>query len=128
MSAEVTMRGDAEELLQLEESTLDKSKHYRFVQERRENISKKVAQGYEKVLRSVHGVRLLHEEKGAETADDLIRVGGDLVLMMCDKTTYNARRKKKAKLAQDRLGSTEKSFEERASRRGVKSLTGEQGE
>lgn len=126
--AEVESLGSAEDLVALDPTTLDKTKHYRFVQDRRENISKKKARGYEYVLRSEHGVRLLREDDDAGSADDLIRVGADLVLMMCDKAVYKERRKRIDRLTKDRLGSTEKAFGERARKRGVKSLTGDEGE
>lgn len=118
---------EAESAMLLDPDTLDKTKHYRFIQERRENLARRRAQGYELVLRSEHGVRLLSEALADESADDLIRVG-DAVLMMCDKNLFKERRNRLSRLATDRLGATEQSFQEGAKRKGVRSLTGEEGE
>lgn len=123
--AEVHDRGEIDAMLMLDPDTLDKEKHYRFCQERRENIARRRAQGYEPVLRSEHGVELLSEYQAlASTADDMIRVA-DTILLQCDKSIFNQRRKRIAQLATERLGGSEKSFRERASRRGVSTVSGE---
>lgn len=119
-----------DELLVLDPSSLDKTKHYRFVQERPGNLARLASKGYEFVSPKEHGVRLASESLLAElsvsNAEDRIRVG-DTVLMMCDKSKFNERRKQKAQLAQARL-STEKVFQDQARRRGVKPLVDEEGE
>lgn len=124
--AEVRDLSDVDAMLTLDPDTLDPEKHYRFCQERRENVARRTAQGYEPVLRSVHGVKMLaeYETAAATTADDLIRVG-DSFLMQCDKTRFKERRNRIGKLAAERLDGSEKSFKDRARRKGVETVTGE---
>lgn len=126
--AEVVSRENPEDTLYLDEETLDKTKHYRFVQERSSNIAKKRALGYEVVLRSETGVRLLTDgDEEKEPADDKIRVG-DTILMMVDKATFDARRKRIQNLAAARLSGVKKDFHNQARQIGVRSLEGEEGE
>lgn len=119
-----------DELLVLDTSSLDKTKHYRFAQERPGNLARMAAKGYEFVSPAEHGVRLASESLLAElsvsSAEDRIRVG-DTVLMMCDKSKFNERRRQKAGLAQARL-STEKVFQNEARRRGVRTVIDDEGE
>jgi hypothetical protein len=107
--------------IELDPASLDKGKHYRWVQDRSENIQKRRAQGYEVVLRS-EGVRLLYEEEKKETADDLLRVG-DTVLMACRKEDAKKRLKATQELSQNRLGAVENAFQGTARRKGVRSIT-----
>ncbi len=122
--AEVYSREDPQDAMALEPSTIDVNKHYRFCHPR--NLARRKSQGYEVVLRSESGVRLLNEDDSVTTADDLVRVG-DLVLMACEKKRFNQRRQQIAKLARDRLGSSEQNFEARARKRGVRPLTDDEG-
>lgn len=124
---EVTELVGAEEITRLDPDTLDPTKVYRFLQERRENLARKQALGYELVRRSETSVRLIHEEDGEGSADDLIRVG-DTVLAMIDKTKYNSRRRQVQNLSAARLGAKEASFKSQAQKRGVRTVTGEEGE
>lgn len=132
MSASVEDRADPQETVLLDPDSLDNSKHYRFIQERPNNVAKRIQQGYEVVLRSEHGVRLLSDEldtpeEETKTADDKVRVG-DTILMMCDKDLYDERRKGATRLANARLGATEEQFRQQARRRGVRSLIDDEGE
>ena len=126
--ASVEDRSESEALLLLDPDTLDPAKHYRFVQFRTENLTRRRLQGYEVVLRSEHGVKLQTDGMLAEdTADDQIRVA-DTVLMMCDKKLFAERRRRNAVLARDRLGATESSFEDSARRKGVRPIRDNEGE
>lgn len=123
--AEVVSREDPQDALALDEETLDPDKHYRFCAQR--NIGRRKAQGYEVVLRSDTGVRLLNEDDAVKSSDDLIRVG-DLVLMACSKARFKERRKKLRELTRGRLGSVEQNFKERARKRGAQPLIDNEGE
>lgn len=123
--AEVIDRQEPDEAMALDSETLDPGKHYRFCHPR--NMARRKSQGYEVVLRSESGVRLRSDDDSVKTADDLIHFG-NLILMSCDKKYFYARRQRVAKLAHDRLSSSEKQFEARAKKRGVRSLTDDEGE
>lgn len=120
--AEVTSMEDPQDLFQLDSETLDPSLHYRFCHSR--NHAKRRAQGYELVLRSESGIKLLNEDERVKSTDDLIRIG-NLFLMACQKEKFQQRRQKVDQISRDRLKSSEKGFEARAKKRGVRSLTGE---
>lgn len=127
--AEVHERLDPQDALALDESTLDPNLHYRFVHPR--NMAKRKVQGYEVVLRSESGVRLMSDDphlkaKEETSADDLIRVG-QTILMACEKKRFNERRRQNALLTQQRLGSSEVKFQQEARKRGVRSITDEGG-
>lgn len=123
--ASVEDRSDIDMMLMLDPDTLDSEKHYRFCQMRAENQARRQVQGYEPVLRSVHGVRLLSEYEGqAASADDLIRIG-DCILMQCDKKLFKQRRARIGQLAAERITGAEKAFKDRATRRGAKTVTGD---
>jgi hypothetical protein len=124
---DVEERMDIEDILMVDPSTLDPSLHYRFVQERPRNLARRKIQGYEPVLRTESGVKLIYEEEGKGSADDLIRVG-DTILMACPKDRYKARRSQLAKLTRLRLGSAEDQFKSRAQKKGVRTLTADEGE
>lgn len=125
--AQVNDRLDPEDALSLDEETLDPNQHYRFVHPR--NMAKRKAQGYEVVLRSATKVRLMSDDPNlkSSSADDLIKVG-NTVLMSCDLKRFHERRRAVSRLAKDRLGSSEAKFQTEAKKRGVRSLTGEEGE
>jgi hypothetical protein len=121
---------ETEDILALDRRTLDPSKHYRFVQDRRQNVARKISQGYEVVLMSVHKVRLQADTLLKETsggADDQIRVG-DTILMQCDKSLHLKRRKGKRDLAEARLGTSDQAFKDGAQKRGVRFVTGDEGD
>lgn len=123
MAARVEVEGleDAQDVLSLDETTLDPELHYRFCHPR--NLARRRAQGYEPVLRD-SGVRLLNDFDDKETPDGLIRVG-NLMLMACPKERFKARRRQVEELTRSRLKSSEQSFEAKARKRGVESITEE---
>lgn len=125
--AEVQHRLEPTEVQRLDPSTLDSNKHYRFVHPR--NAARRRSQGYEVVLRSESGVKFLWEdgEDVAAVSDDRIRIG-ESFLMCCKKEVYRARRKMYQELNDRRLGSVEAKFQERARKKGVRSLTGDEEE
>jgi len=122
--ADVSSREDPQDALTLDEETLDPGLHYRFVHPR--NLAKRKAQGYEVVLRSETGVKLMSDEESVKTADDLVRFG-NTILMSCAISKYNERRIKQSKLSAARLGAGESEFQQGAKRRGVRTIT-EKGE
>lgn len=122
---EVVSNEDSQDALALDPETLEGGMHYRFC--RPSNIAKRKAQGYTMVLRSETGVKLLNEETSVQSVDDLVRVG-NLVLMSCAEERFKQRRNKTTQLSRNRLVSAERAFEQRAKKRGVRTLTRDEGE
>lgn len=116
----VSDRSDAEEALILDPASLNPNLHYRFVQDRPNNVAKKKANGYRMVSRSKDGVKTLIQLE--KTADDTIR-HADMVLMCTTKAHYEKRRGNRRRLVHDRLEATHEQFKQRvrdAQRQGVK--------
>lgn len=121
--ADVFDRGGEPDITALDPETTDSTMHYRWV--RPANVARRKAQGYDLVLRSVHGVRLLNEENlfPEQKADDRIWLG-DLVLMVCRKTEAERRKKRDNLLAETRLDSQSQKFLDKARQAGVKAKEG----
>jgi hypothetical protein len=122
---DVVERVDAQDAMTLDPETLDPKMHYRFCHPR--VLGRRRSEGYEPVKRSETGVRLLNDPEGYQSADDLVHFG-HLVLMMCAKSTFSERRKRGRQVTEARLNSSEKQFAEKARKRGVKTVTGDEGE
>ena len=84
--------------------------HYRFVQDRPQNMARKRSKGYKPVLAEQEGVRTLNEEV---SADGLIR-DGDSVLMKVPKERFLAGRRKIRKFSEDRLSAPVQNFKTKA--------------
>ena len=123
--AEVQERLDPVDAYELDPKTLDPDMHYRWTHPR--NHQRRVGQGYEIVLRGTHKVRFLNEEGRTQAAggDRLWR--GESYLMCCKKSVYNERRKRHLQYTNNLL-SQERVFTEKARRRGVRTLTDDEGE
>jgi hypothetical protein len=85
--------------------------HYRFVQERPQNMARKKSLGYTPVIED-DGV---HTILGETSADGLIR-DGDAVLMKVPKDRFKQRRVKSRKFGEARLAAPEQSFKSKAKR------------
>ncbi len=110
-TASVTNRGLPEEMQGiLDISTLDTEHyHYRFIQDRPQNIARKRSMGYVNVLAEEEGVKTLTEEV---SADGLIR-DGDTILMRVPKDRYKARVAKNRAFTEARLSAPEQAFKKK---------------
>jgi len=122
---EVEIMADSQEALLLDPSTLDKTKHYRWVQPH--FVAKRRAQGYEVVLRSVHKVKMLTDSLDLDTPEDQIKYN-DCILMMCPLGYFRERRKRNKQLTDLRLTGPEERFKSQARKSGVRTLTGDDEE
>lgn len=104
--------GDAQEMIGLEEDSLDPEMHYRFVSERQARQARHRALGYRPVSRSEDGVKLTTDSTDG-AAEDLIRVG-DTILMCTPKTKYEGRRNRIDSVARARLEAPEGQFRKKA--------------
>ena len=96
-------------------NTLDtKNYHYRFIQERPQNMARKKAKGYVPVLAEDEGVELL---AGEVSPDGVIR-DGDSVLMRVPKDRFRQRRKQIAKFTEDRLTAPVQRFKQKTKKAG----------
>ena len=110
--ASVVNRGLPEELQSIVDlDTLDtETYHYRFIQERPQNVARK---------RSMGSIHLIAEEEGVKTitgevaADGLIR-DGDSILMRVPKARFEDRRKKSKKFTDSRLATVDQQFKKKA--------------
>lgn len=113
VNVEVQDLYDPEESLILDPDSLDPNKHYRFVQDRPENMARKRHAGYQVVSRSKDKVKTIAETDGA--ADDTIRVG-DSVLMWIPAGRYAARKSRKEQYVNDRIEATTQRMREKIER------------
>lgn len=126
--AEVTPRAEAEELLLLDQKTLDPNQHYRWVANNRQQISRRMTQGYRLVSRKEDKVKVLVDNDGSP--DDHIYFG-DSVLMCCAKSLVQERRRRTSAVAEGRLSSPVSAFKNQLQRSGAvnsKVLVDEEGE
>lgn len=116
-SAEVTSRAELPEEMQgiVDIDTLRTDKyHYRFVQERPQNMARKRAKGYEPVNGLEEGVELL---TGEVAADGLIR-DGDTVLMRVEKARFKKKRQQLRELTEARLSTPVQHFKQKTKGKG----------
>lgn len=84
--------------------------HYRFIQDRPQNVARKRSMGYIPVLAEEDGVQTI---TGEVSADGLIR-DGDSILMKVPRERYEQRRKKSKQLTDSRLATVDQSFKKKA--------------
>ena len=110
--ASVTFRGLDESVQGIVDTeTLDtENYHYRFIQDRPQNIARKRSLGYVNVLAEEEGVQTL---TGEVSADGLIR-DGDSILMRVPKERIQARRKRTKQFADLRLANVDQQFKKKA--------------
>jgi hypothetical protein len=82
----ITERRDVHSMLQLDDSTVDENRHYRFVRRDSMAMTKAKLKGYSLELTREGGPRLLGEVN-EDAADGTISVG-DVVLMSCPKELF----------------------------------------
>lgn len=112
-------------LLELDPSTLDAAKHYRWTREAPLAVGKAKMRGYE-VVHIADGVRTLAgflDDRG----DGIMRVH-DTILMACDLKEYRKRKRAQHKLGEARLSAPAKQFKRNARRRRVKIIKNEEGD
>lgn len=128
MTASVVSRADPQAVQLLDEETLDPNMTYRWVQNSPLQVAKRRSQGYRLVSREDDDVRTIVEPE--KSADDYI-YNGDSVLMCCDTTIVNARRKRVSEIANARLGAPVAEFKrghQDSGARNSKVLVDEEGE
>lgn len=84
--------------------------HYRFIQERPQNVARKRSMGYIPVLAEEEGVQTI---TGEVSADGLIR-DGDAILMKVPKERFLQRRRKSKQLTDARLATVDQAFKKKA--------------
>jgi hypothetical protein len=112
-----------ENLLQLDEETLDPELHYRWVTEHPLKIARARMKHYE----------FVHQDTGVKTLagfidsreDGIIRIG-DVILMACPKGEFVARKKGQRKFAENRLSAPASQFRKQAKKRRVRILREEE--
>lgn len=127
MSA-VTSRVDPQEILLLDEDTLDPNKTYRWVHNAPTRLAQRQSQGYRLVSRKDDKVQTLVPDEKAP--DDYI-YNGDSVLMCCDTATVKQRRNRTSAIAVSRLGTPVSNFRKEHQTSGVRNssvLVDEEGE
>lgn len=113
---------DVNSLLELDESTLDPTRHYRWVRRAPLAVGKAKMKGYE-VVHAESGVRTL--AGFLDDAGDGTMVIGDVLLMSCPVDQWRARKRAQQKFANARLSAPAKQFKKNARRRRVKILNEE---
>lgn len=106
----VSSRANPEHTLLLDERTLDRSLHYRWVRE--DLVSKRMVQRYRLVSRKEDQVRTILDEVQPAT-DDRIR-NGDAVLMCCALDIVAERREGRHELNELRLNGPRRKFRNKA--------------
>lgn len=96
---EVTVRpreyDDMASVLGLDPDTIDKSRHYRWVNRSSVKLARARMKGYQ-IVRKDDGVTPLVD---VETGPDGAIIAGDLVLMSTDKATFQRRKQKEVEVA-----------------------------
>lgn len=112
-AAEVTSRAELPEEMEsiVNLDTLDtETYHYRFIQDRPQNMARKRSKGYKPVLAAEEGVETI---TGEVSADGLIR-DGDSVLMRVPRERFEAGRKKIHAFTESRLTAPVQNFKKKA--------------
>jgi len=104
-SIEVRERRHESESAILDEDTLDKGMHYRFIQTRPAAVARAKLKGYRVVKPSEDGVKTLYDQEDAD-AEDVIK-HGDRILMAVPKARHQKHRKDVRDLATSRIKSVE---------------------
>jgi hypothetical protein len=107
---------EPQDLLALDEESLDENKHYRWVRATQKRLQSLVRRGYSLVGRSEDGVQPAVEAERDEknvSVDDTIR-DGDLILVQTDKENYENEVARRARFNEARLESVEDRFREKA--------------
>jgi hypothetical protein len=124
----VTSRADPQEVMLLDENTLDPNKTYRWVHNAPTRLAQRRSQGYRLVSRKDDKVKTLVPEEKAP--DDYI-YNGDSVLMCCDTATVESRRGRTSAIATARLGTPVSQFRKEHQTSGARNssvLVDEEGE
>lgn len=111
-AAEVNSRAELPEEMEgiVDLDTLNTAEyHYRFVQDRPQNMARKRSKGYKPVLAAEEGVETL---TGEVSADGLIR-DGDSVLMKVPRARFEAGRKKIQVFTESRLTAPVQNFKKK---------------
>jgi hypothetical protein len=127
MSA-VESRADPQEVLVLDETTLDRNLHYRWVQNDPRSIAKRSGQGYRFVSRKDDKVKMLIEN-GIPPDDRFYHM--DTVLMCCERKRFTERRDRNREISAMRLRSPVSKFQQEHAASGVRNskvLVDEEGE
>lgn len=114
---EVTDRRDPSESQVLDESTLDKRFHYRFVQERPTQISRMRLKGYSLVNPAEEKVRTLFNQEDA-SAENVIK-HGDRVLMKVPLSQHLEYRRQRTARADSRLRANDNKVRQLAKEHGM---------
>ncbi len=109
-------------LLELDHSTTDSTRHYRWVSTSPRSLGNAKIRGYEFVSRS-QGVKTRAGYLD-DAGDDYLHIQ-DVVLMSCDLAQWERRKKKDSKVANSRLSAPKKQFKTRAKARRVRILNEE---
>jgi len=118
VNVEVEDRRHPSESAVLDESTLDPSLYYRFVQARPERISRAKLNGFKTVKPEETGERTLFEQDD-DTPEGVLK-HGDRILMAMPKAKATERAKKNTALADMRLRSHDQRVREMAKSRKIK--------
>lgn len=110
---------DVQSLLELDQATLDPTRHYRWIRESPLKVGKAKMRGYE----------VVHQDDGVQTlagflddaGDGIMRIG-DVILMSCPLKGYRTRKRAQQKFANARLAAPAKQFKKNARRRQVRIL------
>jgi hypothetical protein len=127
-SPSVVSRADPQEILLLDENTLDPDMTYRWVLNAPANLTRRQAQGYRLVSREEDGVATCVPDE--KSPDDYIR-NGDSILMCCPKALVAERRSRTLQMSEKRLGAPVAQFKREHQHSGIRNskvLTNEEGE
>jgi hypothetical protein len=110
----------------LDDSTLDPSQYYRFVQNRSTQMTRARLKGFRVVKPSEESVRTVLGQEDAD-AEDVIK-HGDRILMARPKDVQEAARREKISRAEARLRSNDQRVRDRAKEHGVRLHEGDEDE
>lgn len=113
---------DVNSLLQLDESTMDPSKHYRWVREAPLAVGKAKMKNYVLVHRD-DGVKTMAGYSD-DSGDGIMRIG-DVILMCCPLEEWRTRKREQLHFANSRLSAPAKQFKKNAKLRRAKILNEE---